>query len=96
MADLKAFAEQLVNLSIKEVNTLAEILKEEYGIQPFAAAAPVVVAASDAGGRAEFPRYHALRDAELSPRWPNKQIATAKSLVGDMNITAQGFHRGVP
>jgi len=37
MADLKAFAEQLVNLTVKEVNELAEILKEEYGIEPAAA-----------------------------------------------------------
>ncbi len=47
MADLKAFAEQLVNLTVKEVNELAEILKEEYGIEPAAAAA--VVAAPGAG-----------------------------------------------
>src|SRR5215471_7463132 len=40
MADLKAFAEQLVNLTVKEVNELAKILKEEYGIEPAAAAAP--------------------------------------------------------
>ncbi len=44
MADLKEFAEKLVNLSVKEVNELANILKEEYGIEPAAAAAPVVVA----------------------------------------------------
>ncbi len=43
MADLKAFAEQLVNLTVKEVNELATILKDEYGIEP-AAAAPVMVA----------------------------------------------------
>lgn len=48
MADLKDFAEQLVNLSVKEVNELAEILKEEYGIEP-AAAAPVAVAAAGGG-----------------------------------------------
>jgi large subunit ribosomal protein L7/L12 len=41
MADLKAFAEQLVNLTVKEVNELAQILKDEYGIEP-AAAAPVL------------------------------------------------------
>jgi len=41
MADLKEFAEQLVNLTVKEVNELAEILKEEYGIEPAAAAAVV-------------------------------------------------------
>ena len=45
MADLKAFAEQLVNLTVKEVNELAQILKDEYGIEP-AAAAPVMMAAA--------------------------------------------------
>lgn len=49
MADLKAFAEQLVNLTVKEVNELAAILKDEYGIEP-AAAAPVMVAGGAAGG----------------------------------------------
>ena len=49
MADLKAFAEQLVNLSVKEVNELAQILKEEYGIEP-AAAAVAVAAGPVAGG----------------------------------------------
>jgi large subunit ribosomal protein L7/L12 len=48
MADLKDFAEQLVNLTVKEVNELADILKEEYGIEP--AAAAVAVAAGGAGG----------------------------------------------
>lgn len=50
MADLKAFAEQLVNLTVKEVNELAQILKETYGIEP--AAAAVAVAAPAAGGAA--------------------------------------------
>ena len=50
MADLKAFAEQLVNLSVKDVNELAKILKEEYGIEP--AAAAVAVAGPAAGGGA--------------------------------------------
>ena len=50
MADLKAFAEQLVNLTVKEVNELATILKEEYGIDP--AAAAVAVAAGPAAGAA--------------------------------------------
>jgi large subunit ribosomal protein L7/L12 len=50
MADLKAFAEQLVNLSVKDVNELAKILKEEYGIEP--AAAAVAVAGPAAGGPA--------------------------------------------
>jgi large subunit ribosomal protein L7/L12 len=51
MADLKAFAEQLVNLTVKEVNELAEILKEEYGIEP--AAAAVAVAGPAAAGAEE-------------------------------------------
>ncbi len=50
MADLKKFAEELVNLSVKEVNELAKILKEEYGIEP--AAAAVAVAGPAAGGAA--------------------------------------------
>ena len=50
MADLKAFAEQLVNLTVKEVSELATILKEEYGIEP--AAAAVAVAGPAAGGDA--------------------------------------------
>ncbi len=49
MADVKAIAEELVNLTVKEVNELAEVLKEEYGIEP-AAAAAVAVAAPGAGG----------------------------------------------
>ena len=50
MADLKDFAEQLVNLTVKEVNELADILKDEYGIEP--AAAAVAVAAGGGGGEA--------------------------------------------
>ena len=50
MADLKEFAEQLVNLTVKEVNELADILKDEYGIEP--AAAAVAVAGPAAGGAA--------------------------------------------
>jgi len=52
MADLKTFAEQLVNLTVKEVNELAQILKDEHGIEP-AAAAAVVAAPGGAGGAAE-------------------------------------------
>ena len=50
MADLKEFAEQLVNLTVKEVNELADILKEEYGIEPAAAAVAVAGPAGGAGG----------------------------------------------
>ena len=51
MADIKALAEELVNLTVKEVNELANVLKEEYGIEP--AAAAVAVAAGPAAGGAE-------------------------------------------
>lgn len=51
MADLKAFAEQLVNLTVKEVNELATILKDDYGIEP--AAAAVAIAGPAAGAAAE-------------------------------------------
>ena len=51
MADIKAIAEELVNLTVKEVNELATILKDEYGIEP--AAAAVAVAAGPAAGGAE-------------------------------------------
>ena len=53
MADLKAFAEQLVNLSVKEVKELADILKEEYGIEPAAAAVAVAAGPAAAGAAVE-------------------------------------------
>jgi large subunit ribosomal protein L7/L12 len=52
MADLKAFAEQLVNLTVKEVSELAEILKNDYGIEPAAAAVAVAAAPAAADGGA--------------------------------------------
>ena len=52
MADLKAFAEQLVNLTVKEVSELADILKDEYGIEPAAAAVAVAGPAAAGGGDA--------------------------------------------
>ena len=53
MADLKAFAEQLVNLTVKEVNELAQILKEEYGIEPAAAAVAVATTGATQAAAAE-------------------------------------------
>ncbi len=53
MADLKDFAEQLVNLTVKEVNELATILKDEYGIEPAAAAVAVAAGGASAGEAAE-------------------------------------------
>ncbi len=61
MADLKSFAEQLVNLTVKEVNELAQILKDEYGIEP--AAAAVAVAAPAAGGGDDAPVAEAAQTA---------------------------------
>ena len=52
MADLKEFAEQLVSLTVKEVNELANILKEEHGIEPAAAAVAVAAGGAAAGGEA--------------------------------------------
>lgn len=53
MADLKAFADQLVNLTVKEVNELADILKDEYGIEPAAAAVAIAGPAADGEAEAE-------------------------------------------
>jgi large subunit ribosomal protein L7/L12 len=66
MADLKAFAEQLVNLTVKEVNELAGILKEEYGIEPAAAAVAVAagpVAGGESGAAAEKTSFNVILKA---------------------------------
>ena len=62
MADLKAFAEQLVNLTVKEVNELANILKEEHGIEPAAAAVAVAgpAAGDEAGGAQEQTEFDVI------------------------------------
>ncbi len=70
MADLKAFAEQLVNLTVKEVNELATILKEEYGIEP--AAAAVAVAAGPAAGGAAVEEEKTSFDVVLKGVGPTK------------------------
>ena len=64
MADLKAFAEQLVSLTVKEVNELAGILKDEYGIEP-AAAAPVMMAGGGGAAAAEAPEEKTSFDVIL-------------------------------
>lgn len=83
MADLKAFAEQLVNLTVKEVNELATILEEEYGIKPAAAAAPVVVASGD-GGSGEAAAEKTEFDVILVSAGGAKLnvVKTVKSLTG--------------
>jgi large subunit ribosomal protein L7/L12 len=70
MADLKKFAEELVNLTVKEVNELAKILKDEYGIEP--AAAAVAVAAPAAGGDAPAAAEKSSFDVILKNAGPQK------------------------
>jgi large subunit ribosomal protein L7/L12 len=69
MADLKDFAEKLVNLTVKEVNELAEILKEEYGIEPAAAA---VAVAGVAEGGADAEEEQTAFDVILKAAGPSK------------------------
>jgi large subunit ribosomal protein L7/L12 len=72
MADLKVFAEQLVSLNIKEVNELAEILKEEYGIEPAAMSAPVVMAGGADSDSAEAAEEKISFDVVLKSVGPSK------------------------
>lgn len=80
MADIKALAEQLVNLTVKDVNELAKILKDEYGIEP--AAAAVAVAAPGAGGGAAAAEEKTAFDVILKNGGANK-LAVVK-LVKDL------------
>ena len=82
MADLKAFAEQLVNLTVKEVNELAQILKEEYGIEP--AAAAVAVAAGPAAGAAAAEEEKSSFDVVLKSAGASKLavVKLVKELTG--------------
>lgn len=82
MADLKQFAEQLVNLTVKEVNELATILKDEYGIEP--AAAAVAVAGPAAGGAAPAAEEKTSFNVMLKAAGPNKLnvVKTVKDLTG--------------
>ena len=88
MADLKAFAEQLVNLTVKEVNELATILKDEYGIEPAAAGAVMVAGPAAGGGEGgEAAAEKTSFDVILKAAGPNK-LAIVK-LVKD--LTGQGL-----
>ena len=78
MADLKALAEELVNLTVKEVNELATILKDEYGIEP-AAAAVAVAAAGPAAAGAEAAEEKASFDVVLKGFGANK-LAVVKAV----------------
>ena len=82
MADLKVFAEQLVNLTVKEVNELATILKDEYGIEP--AAAAVAVAAGGAAGGGEAAEEQSEFDVILKAAGSSKLavVKLVKELTG--------------
>ncbi len=84
MADLKAFAEQLVNLTVKEVNELAKILKDEYGIEPAAAAAVMAAPAGGAGAAAEAPAEKTSFDVILKNAGQSKLnvVKIVKDLTG--------------
>jgi large subunit ribosomal protein L7/L12 len=84
MADLKAFAEQLVNLTVKEVNELATILKDEYGIEPAAAGAVMVAGPAASGGDGEAAAEKTSFDVILKAAGPNKLaiVKLVKDLTG--------------
>lgn len=83
MADLKALAEQLVNLTIKEANELADILKDDYGIEPAASAVAVAVAPAAGGGDAA-PAEKTEFDVILKDAGANKLnvVKEVKNLLG--------------
>lgn len=99
MADLKKFAEELVNLTVKDVNELAEILKEEYGIEPAAAAAVAVAGPAgggDAGGGEEKSEFDVVLKAaggsklavvKLVKELTGKGLKEAKELVDSAPAT---------
>lgn len=96
MADLKAFAEQLVNLTVKEVNELAEILKDEHGIEP--AAAAVAVAGPAAGGGDAAAEEQTEFDVILKAGGPNKLkvVKMVKELTGQGLKEAKAVVDGAP
>jgi large subunit ribosomal protein L7/L12 len=84
MADLKSFAEQLVNLTVKEVSELAQILKDEYGIEP-AAAAVAVAAPAAGGGGADAPAEKTEFDVHLTSSGANK-LGVVKEVKTILNL----------
>jgi len=94
MADLKDFAEQLVNLSVKEVSELAVILKDEYGIEPAAAAAPVMMAGGGEGGAEEKTSFDVVLTAAGSAKLA--VVKLVKELTGLGLKEAKGLVDGVP
>ncbi|TQD38781.1 50S ribosomal protein L7/L12 [Haloflavibacter putidus] len=96
MADLKEFAEQLVNLTVKEVNELADILKEEYGIEP--AAAAVAVAGGGAAGEGAEEEEQTEFDVILKAPGGSKLavVKLVKELTGLGLKDAKGLVDGAP
>lgn len=97
MADIKSIADQLVNLTVKEVNELAEILKEEHGIEP--AAAAVAVAAGPAagggdGGAAEKTEFDVILNSAGSAKLA--VVKEVKNLLGLGLKDAKGLVDGAP
>ena len=84
MADLKTFAEQLVNLSVKEVSELADILKNEYGIEPAAAAAAAAPAAAGGAGGGDAAEEKSEFDVVLTAAGGSKLavVKLVKELTG--------------
>lgn len=96
MADLNAFAEQLVNLTVKEVQELADIMKEQYGIEP--AAAAVAVAGPGAGGEGEAAAEKTEFDVVLKSAGSAKLavVKLVKTLTGAGLKDAKGMVDGAP
>lgn len=97
MADLKEFAEQLVNLTVKEVNELADILKEEYGIEPAAAAVAVAGPAGgggDDGGAAEPTEFDVILKSPGGAKL--NVVKVVKSITGLGLKEAKGIVDSVP
>ena len=96
MADLKEFADQLVNLTVKEVNELATILKEEYGIEPAAAAAVAVAgpAAGGGGGAEEQTEFDVILKAAGGSKLA--VVKLVKELTGAGLKEAKGIVDGAP
>jgi len=97
MADLKTMAEELVNLTVKEVNELAEILKEEYGIEPAAAAAVVAgpaVGGGEGGGGEEQSEFDVILKAAGGSKLA--VVKLVKELTGQGLKEAKGIVDGAP
>ena len=96
MADLKEFAEQLVNLTVKEVNELADILKDEYGIEPAAAAVAVAgpAAGGDTGGAEEKTEFDVILKAAGGSKLA--VVKLVKELTGLGLKEAKALVDGVP